>query len=620
MLRPYQCDALGAIKKEYRNGVKAQLVQAATGLGKTVIAAHIPEYMGGILPGKLLFLAHREELLDQTIDKFKKYNPKLRISKEMAEYHAAADSEVVVASVATLGRAGTERINKFNWNDFDKIITDECQHSPASSYRNIYNSLGLFSENSKKLHVGFTATPQRSDGKALAEVFQKIVYSYGIRAAIEDGWLVDVRGIRVDTQTNLDKVHIVSGDFAQDELANAVNNPARNRLVTKAWLDNADNRQTIVFTVDIQHAVDLAQMFKQYNVKAEAIWGNDPERQDSWICSNCGTRAYTFSDGKICHRKVGYEDEGPRECGGIFKFVKGKLNRHKDREITVLTNCGVLTEGYDDWRVGCIVLARPTKSNTLFTQMIGRGTRLEEGMGNLKEQLGNVQSYGGVIIKQDCLVIDVVDISSKHSLVTLPTLLGMSKDLSLHGGSLVGAIQKLEEAQKEYSHIDFSNLTDIDKLQSFITSVNLFDVKFPEVVESNSDLSWHGAADGGFILLLPWQKDEQGKGIRGTGGEVKIYQNLLDKWEITANIKGKRGHGVRETIEEAFVAADEIIYSQAGDSLKILRRHEKWHSEAATVKQLMILRKFYRGKALPDSLTKGQASQLISSFLAKKAK
>ena len=184
--------------------------------------------------------------------------------------------------------------------------------------------------------------PQRGDGRALAEIFEKITYSYGIRPAIEDGWLVDVKGFRVNTNINLDNVRVSKGDFEQGELEDTVNNPERNSRVVKSWLDKGEDRQTIVFTVGIQHAQDLAKEFQRHGVAAEAIWGNDPERAL-------------------------------------------KLEAHRDGRITVLTNCGVLTEGYDDWRVGCILLARPTKSGMLFAQMIGRGTRLQEGTGNLKD-------------------------------------------------------------------------------------------------------------------------------------------------------------------------------------------------------------------------------------------
>jgi hypothetical protein len=305
-------------------------------------------------------------------------------------------------------------------------------------------------------------------------------------------------------------------------------------------------------------------------VKAEAVWGDDPERAS-------------------------------------------KLKRHKNGEITGLLNCGVLVEGYDDWRIGCIVLARPTKSSVLFTQMVGRGTRLQEGTGNLLNYLkpsgiGEIpDALGSIGIKTDCIVIDVVDASSRHSLITLPTLMGMSAHMNLKGGSVIKAIRDIEAAQKEYSHIDFTKLQDISQLKTYIEQVNLFDIKFPPEVEENSQLSWHPAADGGFVLLLP---DKQ---------EVRVKENLLEKWEISGIIKGQKYKGVRDTIDAAFKVADDLVYEKSPETLKLLRREEKWHSQPATTAQLNLLRKLCKGKPLPDDLDKGKASRLISSFLAGKA-
>lgn len=565
--RPYQDAAHAAIRTEYLKGTAHQLISMATGTGKTVVFSQLPTRMKDILPGQMLVLAHREELIDQAIDKMRKINPHLKIDKEMAQHKAdPSTADAIVASVATLGRKGTKRLEKYNWQNFDKFVTDEAHHSIAQSYLNIYDAAGLLNEGDKRLLLGVTATPQRGDGKALAQLYKKISFVYSMRQAIEEGWLVDVRGVRVSTNVSLDQVKTVGGDFAQDMLSDTVNNPVRNQLVVKAWLDKAEGRQSIVFSVDIKHAKDLAEMFRQYGVKAEAIWGDDPDRAE-------------------------------------------KLQRHKDGGITVLINCGVLTEGYDDWRIGCVVLARPTKSSVLFTQMVGRGTRLQDNTGNLKVALDPSYNYGHFDhIKRDCIVIDVVDASSRHSLVTLPTLMGMSGALDLKGGSLVGAIQKIEEAQKQFQHIDFTKLTDISQLQTYIESVNLFDVKFPPEVEEHSELSWHPAADGGFVLLLP-NKDA-----------VRVKQNLLEKWEISAIIHNQRYKGERDTMEEAFRAADNLVTDKAAESLKILRREETWHKDPATVAQLNLLRKFYKGKALPDDLSKGRASKLISSFMAGKAK
>ena len=158
----------------------------------------------------------------------------------------------------------------------------------------------------------------------------------GIRQGIETGYLVDLIGIRVGTKTDLDNVHSRAGDFAEDELADAVNNPERNALIVKEWYKHAYGRKTVAFTVDIQHALDLAAAFQAHGVQAQAVWGNDPLRAD-------------------------------------------KLARHRNGGLELLCNCAVLTEGYDDPTIRCILLAKPTKSALLFTQMIGRGTRLDEG-------------------------------------------------------------------------------------------------------------------------------------------------------------------------------------------------------------------------------------------------
>lgn len=557
--RKYQSDALDAIKDSYRKGVRKQLISMATGTGKTIIFSQLPQVLKDVLPGQMLVLAHREELIDQAIDKIKRLNPTLKISKEKAEHRADSEADVIVASVATLGRKNTKRTEKFDWNRIDKIVIDEAHHAIANSYCNILNTSGVLLPSSSCLVLGCTATPQRGDGRALAEIFEKITYSYGIRPAIEDGWLVDVKGFRVNTNINLDNVRVSKGDFEQGELEDTVNNPERNSRVVKSWLDKGGNRQTIVFTVGIQHAQDLAKEFQRHGVAAEAIWGNDPERAL-------------------------------------------KLEAHKQGKITVLTNCGVLTEGYDDWRVGCILLAKPTKSGMLFTQMVGRGTRLQEGTGNLKD----VPDQSNV--KRDLIVIDVVDVSSRHSLVTLPTLLGMSGALDLKGMSMVGAVKKLEEAQKEHPTIDLSRITDITQLESYIEKFDPFEIKYPDEVENSSELCWHNAIDGGFILLLPEKE------------QIKITPNLLDKWELSGIIKGNKYKGIRDTIEEAFKAADELIYNKAAQHLKILRRKEKWHADPCTLQQLMFLRRLYPARTFPGTLTKGQASMLITQGKVKKVK
>lgn len=558
--RPYQDNCHSAIRKEYLNGFSHQLVSMATGTGKTVVFSQLPEKMNDILPGQQMVYAHREELIGQAVDKMREANPGLRVDKEIAEHHADPSlADVIIASVPTLGRKENKRLRRYNWERIDKHVTDEAHHSTAQSYLNIYEAAGLMTPGDKRLLLGVTATPQRSDGQALAKIYQKISFVYSMRQAIEDGWLVDVRGIRVRTSTSLDRVKISAGDFAIDSLADAVNNPARNQLVVKAWLEKGENRQTVGFCVNIQHAKDLADMFRYYGVKAEALWGDDPDRAE-------------------------------------------KLAAHRRGEITVILNCAVLTEGYDDWRIGCILLASPTKSGVKYVQMVGRGTRLEDGCGNLILALEEPECP----YKRDCIVIDVVDSSTKHSLVTLPTLMGMAAKLDLRGKSLIGSIKRIEEAQRENPNVDFSTLQDIDSLTALIESVNLFDVKFPEEVEANSDFTWHSSASGGYVLQLP-DRDQ-----------IKIQQNLLDKWELIGSIKNKRYKGERDTIEAIFEAADNLVRNIAPDTLNVIKREAGWHSKPATLKQVQLLQKLMKGRPLPKDLDSGKASRLIGSFLAGK--
>lgn len=551
------------------------MVQMGTGLGKTHVVSELPDAMPE-LPGQMLVLAHTEELVDQMVSKVRLINPTLRVDKEMAKHRADPSlADCIVASVASLGRKDSSRLSKYNWPTVTKIVTDEAHHSLGQTYINIYEASGIL-EDPTRLLLGVTATPSRGDGKGLSQIYQKISYIYSMRDGIKDGWLSQPRGVRVNTGTSLDHIKTIAGDYALDELADTVNTPIRNELIVRAWQSKGNNRSTVAFTVDIAHAKDLAQAFRNAGVVAEAIWGDDPDR-------------------------------------------KQKLEDHRAGKIKILTNCSVLVEGYDDWRIGCIILARPTKSSSRFIQMVGRGTRLEEGYGNLIEAR---QAHDHLTpgyppkeypFKQDCIIIDVVDSSNKLSLITLPTLMGLAANIDLQGHGVYDAAKKIEEEAKKYPHIDFTKLVDFGNIDNFIQEVNLFDVKFLPVVENNSDFTWYPSATGGYILMLPKQNPAQ------VADRVTIEANLFDRYEIRATIKGKKYKGERETIEDAFTAADGIIRSTSSEALKVLSREATWHKDPATEGQLKMLKKLYPGRAFPPDIDKGKASRLISSMIAGRA-
>ncbi|MCY0863879.1 MAG: DEAD/DEAH box helicase family protein, partial [Sulfobacillus sp.] len=150
------------------------------------------------------------------------------------------------------------------------IIVHNCHHAPAPSYRKILSYL------TPDLLVGVSATPFRKDLTSLTTVFDRIVYSYGIREAIHDGWLVDIRAIRVHGQADLDDVATRGGDFVEDQLQTALNSPARNALIVEAYQTHAPGTKAIVFTAGVQHAHDLAQTFRSTGLAAEAVDGNMP--------------------------------------------------------------------------------------------------------------------------------------------------------------------------------------------------------------------------------------------------------------------------------------------------------------------------------------------------------
>lgn len=550
--RPYQVEMKSAMAKAYDELVRQQLISAATGTGKTSVFAGIPDYFRSRLPGQTLVLAHRQELIKQAIDRMEEVNPHLTVTREQGVHLGDMNADVIVASVDTLQG---ERALKVNWASIDKIVTDEAHHAITDSYTNIYGLADVLRPDTHKLHAGFTATPQRADGKAMAAVFKKIVYTYSLRRAIKEGYLVEPKGIRVKTQTSLADVKTNNGDYSVQSLADVIDNPERNQLVVRAWLDHSKGRCTIGFTANIAHAVHLAEAFEYYGVKAEAVWGDDPDRA-------------------------------------------AKIDRHKSGVTTVLLNCGVLTEGYDDPQIGCILLARPTRSGVLYCQMVGRGTRLFTG-------------------KDDCIIIDIVDATAKNSLLTLPSLMGLSSALDLRGKGLLWAVEQMEEAAKDYPAIDFSKLADIDSLELFIQDTNLFEVSFPIEVENNSDFSWFTSPTGGYVLTLPKPKDSH---FSVKPDKITVTQNLLDKFEVFGSLKGKTYKGERETIEEAFAVADKLIADKAPEVLTLIRQKATWHDGPATEKQLKALKSLAKkiGKVVPPNITKGAASKLIGQMKANK--
>lgn len=550
-LRPYQQNALDAVAKEYEANIRRMMIVSATGTGKTVLFGHIPRQFRQILPGQMLVVSHTEELVKQNAEKMLEVNPGLKVGIEMAGHYANPDSDIISASVATLGRKGTERVNRFNWEHIDKVIVDEAHHSVTEAYGRVFETSGVLRPDSDKFLLGVTATAQRPDGRALSDIYERVAFVYSLRQAIKDKWLVPIRGFRVTTDTNISGVECYNGDFSLSKLSAAVDTPARNRKVVDSWKGLAGTRKTVAFCTDVDHAKHLAAEFNEAGISAAAIWGDDPDREE-------------------------------------------KLRRHKQGEFQVLCNCAVLVEGYDDPNIACVVLARPTKSPVLFAQMVGRGTRLASG-------------------KHDLIVIDVVDSTIGNSLITLPTLMGLSNLLDVKGQDIVKVVEEIEAVQEEHPSINLATLDDIDKLNSIVSSIDMFEVRFPKEVESNSALIWFRAINGGYKIHIP--KDGMDK-----AGFMHIQENQLGQWDIEGHIKGVDLKAVRPTMEEAFKASDEQIRKRIDKvRLQYILREATWHSKPVTSGQKKMLERLFPWKHFPYAqMTSGMASKIINERLNRK--
>lgn len=549
-LREYQQSCLDLSLSRYQAGVNRQLAVLATGLGKAVLFAGLRSHHG--FRKRVMVLVHREELAVQAGDKIHRWNPGLMIGTEMAQRSAGPMCTHVVASVPTLGRQGSRRLTKFDPDDFDCIVSDEAHHSTSPQWRRVLEHFGLMAAGeSSILSLGLTATPNRADGTGLRLCFDEIVYDMGIDAGIRQGYLVDLRCWRISTKTSLENVHSQGGDFKVGELADAVNTPERNGMIVKAWAKHAWNKKTLCFTVDVQHALDLAEAFKAFGVQAAAVWGEDPDRAD-------------------------------------------KLRRSRADEITVLCNCAVLTEGYDDPGVECIVLARPTKSALLLTQMIGRGTRLPEGRGHISDVAEDEKAV--------CCILDVADATANHQIATVPSLLGLPKDLDLRGETYRKAKDQIERVAKDFPTANLADLKDLNKLDHIAEQISLFAVKYPPEIGQLTELAWQKQGDG---YVLPITKER-----------LTLAKDLRDEWWVRGSLDGQPIEIHAQNLAGAFNAADREVLSD-GKRKSLLSRGAHWRELGPSEKQVALCRRL--GLEIPMNATRGMVSAALDAQMRRSA-
>lgn len=327
-LREYQQEALSALETMRNNKETIALLYHATGTGKTVTAVSDAKRCGG----RVLFVAHTMELVNQAYGTFKNLWSEVTVGK-YADSIKEPYEHVVCGSIQSIAL----NLDTFNEEDFDYLIIDEAHHASADTYQKV---LSFFKP---KFILGLTATPERTDDeKAIIDIFKNTAHKLDIQTAVEIGALVPVRCIRIHTNIDMTKVRFNSVQYNIRDLDVKICVTERNQLIVDTWLKYVKNKRTVVFCASVKHAEQVAKLFKSAGVNALAVSG-------SMKTSERNEQLAKFADGNI----------------------------------KVLCACDLLNEGWDCPQTEVLFMARPTMSKVLYTQQLGRGMRNSDGKDHL---------------------------------------------------------------------------------------------------------------------------------------------------------------------------------------------------------------------------------------------
>ena len=353
-LRPYQERCVKAVWKGFGER-RRLLIVIPTGGGKTIVFSILAS---DLQPRRTLILAHRDELLRQAQDKLYKATGVIA-EIEKAEEKASVRAPVVIGSVQTLMRE--KRLQRWPRDHFDLVVVDEAHHALAESYQSV---LRHFDGHAKVL--GVTATPDRGDKRNLGEYFEDVAFEVGLHELIRDQFLVPIKVRTLPLRIDLQSVRTTAGDYNEADLGSAIE-PYLGAIVEELAAV-IGKRKTLVFLPLIRTSQEFVRRCREAGLVAEHIDGQSEDRKDI-----------------------------------LDRFAAG--------EIQVLSNSMLLTEGFDEPSVECVVCLRPTKVRALYSQIIGRGTRVSPG-------------------KEDLLVLDFLWMTEKHSLVRPAHLVAPNEEIA----------------------------------------------------------------------------------------------------------------------------------------------------------------------------------------------
>lgn len=425
---------------------------------------------------------------------------------EMAQESSKVSDEVVSASVASLVR----RLDRFAPDAFDVIVCDEAHHSAAATYKKIFEHF------KPRLLLGFTATPSRGDNVRLDDIYDKIIFQRDLRWGIENGYLCDIFCKRAQIGFDLTNVRMSHGDYAPGELEEAMDGTAD--AIAQVYREHACGA-TLIFAVSVHQCEEIASKIPG----AEIVTGKTKDRAEI-------------------------------------------IRRFTAREIPCLVNCMVFTEGTDMPLVETVIIARPTRSDSLYTQMVGRGLRLHPE----KERL---------------TLIDCVGVTGKASLCTAPSLLGIDMDMVPK--------EKMEEIEGLIFELPMKVISASDCPQSWIKNIEIVDLWAKQQKYNTHNVNYFKLPDGTLLL------------------------SLLDKEKIVIGCPNELGEvrfkGGTVPMQEALDAVYAFLLRHRADQAYIwdLKVCKKWGKAPASEKQLNVIRKRFKNLNTKD-MTKLQASQILN--------
>lgn len=537
--RYYQIEAQTAVEKALKRGVINQMLVMAGGCGKTFTAVKIIKNKGRVLWG-----THTSELISQSAiailaeKELLPYNELLFIvdshggiidlirnskrggffldekTKLISEQIGIVKADifdinkpVVVCSMQTLHK----RLHLIPPDHFGVVVGDECHLFLSKTFK---LSLDHFKPS---LRLLLTATPHRMDNMIMGDIADEIVYEYGLDRGIADGFLCELDALRIKTNINIDRkadgtiVRTTGGELNQADLEEVINTPERNTLIVEKYIQYASGRQFIGFAVDVQHAKDLCQAFKDRGLNVNFVVGDEKETPD--------------------RKKV--------------------VDDYKNEIYIGLINVQILVAGFDHPNTGCIVHACPTKSLTKYIQSTVRGSRLKDQK--------FVERFG-----QNCIVLDFIDVTTKHRLVNTWTL---DKAKSPEDRTFTTQEKKLKLIAERERRIKIS------ELQKDVR-INLLKLPVPKVIDSMR--MQEPATDG----QLKWIARE-GYDIININYTKQMCSEIISNLPASPNNVywlSQRGYDVSQgvTMAEYKLALQEIKIREAKEATEKLKKEKKF--------------------------------------------